>query len=231
MKVSARSLVNRMLAPLRARGKGVQDANFIGFDKYRRHGAYHWTELQTSPDYRRKAELLVQRAGSDDEVLDLGCGDGAYVYMMAGRARRVLGVDADYDAVRLANRELRRHGVTNASCVQMPLSQVTRTAAEAPSGFDLIYSMDVIEHLPRPEELVEVAVRMAHPGTTIVVGTPLYLGDHLVSQYHVQEFTTEAIGALLRSLLVVTEEFSLPMQRLDGKVYEKGFYVGVGRPQ
>ena len=225
-----RSVLNRLLAPLRSRRGAVRDENFIGFDKYRRQGAYHWTELETSPDYRQKAELLVERAGAGDAVLDLGCGDGAYVYMLSGKAGRVVGVDADYDAVRLANKELERHGVQNAQCLQLPLSQVTRQAVGASDGFDLVYSMDVIEHLPRPEEMVEVAVAMAKPGATIVIGTPLHLGDHLVSEYHVREFTADEIGGLLRRGMVVTEELAIPMRRLDGKVYDEGFYVGIGHP-
>ncbi len=32
--------------------ESVSDPNFIGFDKYRDHGAYHWKELQKNQEYR-----------------------------------------------------------------------------------------------------------------------------------------------------------------------------------
>jgi 2-polyprenyl-3-methyl-5-hydroxy-6-metoxy-1,4-benzoquinol methylase len=207
----------------------TRDPNFIGFDKYRRQGAYHWAELSRSEEYAGKAELIEGYVKPGDTCLDLGCGDGAYVYRMAQRARSVVGIDADFDAIRLANDQLKKHGVGNARCEQMPLSRVSREVLGAPDGFDVVYSMDVIEHLPDPVELLTAAKALVRPGGTIIVGTPLYIRDDLVSPYHVKEFTRDEISALVGGQLPLTEELLIPNKRLDGKVYDATFYVSVSR--
>jgi 2-polyprenyl-3-methyl-5-hydroxy-6-metoxy-1,4-benzoquinol methylase len=207
----------------------TRDPNFVGFDKYRRQGAYHWAELSRSEEYSGKAELIEGYVQANDACLDLGCGDGAYVYRMAQRARSVVGIDADFDAIRLANDQLKKHGVLNARCEQMPLSRVSRDALSVAEGFDVIYSMDVIEHLPDPTELLTAASALVRPGGTIVIGTPLYIRDELVSPYHVKEFTREEISTLVKAQLPLTEELLIPNKRLDGKTYDATFYVSVSR--
>jgi 2-polyprenyl-3-methyl-5-hydroxy-6-metoxy-1,4-benzoquinol methylase len=207
----------------------TEDPNFIGFDKYRRHGAYHWRELEHNPEYLGKVRLLEERLQPSDRAVDLGCGDAAYVSRLAGTCTAVVGVDADFDAVRVGSEQLAASGISNARTLQLPLSKVDLSSLGESEPFDLVYSMDVIEHLPRPEELLEVARRVVRPGGTVVVGTPLYIRDDLVSPYHVKEFTQEEIASIIRSELPLTEEVVLPGKRLDGEYYEQSFYVGISR--
>ncbi len=210
-------------------GQQVSDPNFIGFDKYRDHGAYHWRELEKNQEYRAKIQLLEGLVKDGDACLDLGCGDGAYVYSLSKRGAEVVGVDADVHAARLAGEQLARAGATNARCLHLALSQVDG-ASVGRESFDLVYSMDVIEHLPEPTELLDVACRMVAPGGTIAIGTPLYLGDHLVSEYHVKEYTRDEFEALVGSRLRLDRVEILRDRRLDGKMYEESFIVGIGRP-
>lgn len=209
--------------------KQTRDPNFIGFDKYRRQGAYHWAELSRNEEYAGKAELIESYVQPSDTCLDLGCGDGAYVYRLSSRALEVVGIDADFDAVRLATTQLTKHDVNNATCRQLPLSRVTKSELGTTVGFDVVYSMDVIEHLPDPAELLTVARDVVRAGGTIIIGTPLYIRDDLVSPYHVKEFTRDEISALVKAHLPLTEERLIPNLRLDGKVYDESFYVSVSR--
>lgn len=207
----------------------MSDPNFIGFDKYRDHGAYHWRELEKNQEYRAKIQLLESLVKGADACLDLGCGDGAYVYSLSKRCAEVVGVDADSHAARLASEQLTKAKVTNARCLNLALSQVDGGTVGRES-FDLVYSMDVIEHLPEPTELLDVASRMVAPGGVIAIGTPLYLGDHLVSEYHVKEYTREEFEALAGSRIALERVEILRDRRLDGKMYEESFIVGIGRP-
>lgn len=211
-------------------GRSSVDDNFIGFDKYRRHGAYHWTEVETNQDYRQKVELLATVLGPTSTCLDLGCGDAAYLGQLAPRCASAVGVDADVDAVRLGRSQLRRRRIDNATCLQLPLSGVSRATLNAPDGFDLVYSMDVIEHLPDPTELIRVAAAAVSPSGTVVIGTPLFLGKELMSPYHVHEFSHDEIHSLLATDLDVVEERLLPERRLDGEVHTESFYVAICRP-
>jgi tRNA A58 N-methylase Trm61 len=90
--------------------------------------------------------------------------------------------------------------------------------------------MDVIEHLPQPEELLEAAARVVKPDGLVIVGTPLFIRDELVSPYHVKEFSQQEIHDIMVSRLEVLEEHLLPEMRSDGQTYQ-AFYIGVGRPK
>lgn len=219
--------LDRMQRALQRRFRRIKDPNFIGFDKYAKHGAYHWRELSHNGDYRAKADFVRGRITESDRLIDLGCGDGAYIFSLAGDATSVFGIDADYDGIKLARKNLKRAGVPNAGVEQLPLSKVGATESTSVL-FDVAYSMDVIEHLPNPQELLEAAARVVRPHGLIIIGTPLFIREDLVSPYHVKEFTRAEIGAVLRSRLVVEEEHVLPEMRSDGQIYD-AFYIGVAR--
>ena len=208
-----------------------RDDNFVGFDKYALHGSYHWRELDTNDAYRRKIETIIPLLTPTARCLDLGCGDGAYLSAVAESCREVVGIDADFHAIRLAKRELRRRRIDNVQCLQLTLSQVPKDGRLRQAPFDVVYSMDVIEHLPVPEELLDVACEVVSPNGWVAVGTPLFVSAELVSAYHVREFTKPEISTLLSTRLQLEKQLILPMTRGDGKKYEEGFYVGIGKPK
>lgn len=206
------------------------DSNFVGFDKYKERGPYHWMELNRNTHYRMKITALESFVQPHFRCVDLGCGDGAYMSVIAPRCSHIVGVDADYFAIRAARAQLKSHGIANVACIQAPLSHVTRELTGAPEGFDFVYSMDVIEHLPRPEELLQIALAVAKPDAWVAVGTPLFIRDDLVSPYHVREFRRGEIQTILRRYLRLLEEQTFPMTRRDGNLHPDSFYLGVGKP-
>jgi hypothetical protein len=90
--------------------------------------------------------------------------------------------------------------------------------------------MDVIEHLPDPEELLKTAISLISTNGLIIIGTPLFISPELVSPYHVKEFTLPEIRALVQKFLTGKDEVLLPIVRMDGKLHdnEEGFYVFSG---
>jgi len=167
----------------------------IDFDKYRRFGAYHWEMVRSHPDYLRRVEVVCAHVKATDRVLDLGCGDGAYLYFVAPRCRHVTGVDGDEAAIRCATTELSKHGVGNCTVLRSTFRDLPGLLP-ANERFDLVYSMDCIEHLVDPYELLGLAERHLAPGGRILIGTPLFLSDAVVSKYHVKEYTHAELQAL-----------------------------------
>jgi SAM-dependent methyltransferase len=114
-----------------------------------------------------------RRVGS---ALDVGCGSGDLARLLAGRAERVHGVDAD-PAITARAREL--------TSTALP---VTYTVADAPAGlpdgpYDVITCVAVLHHLPFSRALEAFRDRLAPGGTLVIVGvarerTP---ADHLLS--------------------------------------------------
>ncbi|MFH8899211.1 class I SAM-dependent methyltransferase [Streptomyces coeruleorubidus] len=116
---------------------------------------------------------LPRRAGA---ALDVGCGSGDLARLLAGRAERVHGVDAD-PAITARARE------------QTPTAvPVTYAVADAPAGlpdgpYDVITCVAVVHHLPFTRALEAFRDRLAPGGTLVIVGvsregTP---ADHLLS--------------------------------------------------
>jgi 2-polyprenyl-3-methyl-5-hydroxy-6-metoxy-1,4-benzoquinol methylase len=203
--------------------------NFIGFDKYRTRGAYHWREVDTNTDYRVLIETISTFLQLGQSVLDIGCGDGAYLGKVAPRVGSGWGIDAEPVAIRLARRKFREHGITNCRVENLRIDQANAFFRDKRQTFDVVWSSDVIEHLPRPEELLELAVQVVKPEGLCIIGTPLYISDALVSPYHVKEFTRSEIRSLLLNVLQVEEEIILPHTRKDGRRYAEGYYLGVGK--
>ncbi len=209
----------------------INDNNFIGFDKYAKKGAYHWEELAKDKYYRAKVEIISSYLSNEHICLDIGCGDGAYAAFLASQCQYVLGVDADYEAIRLAKSKAAQEKTTNCGFMQAPISKIDLENLGVRDKFDLIYSMDVIEHLPQPEELLQAAIKIVKPTGLVLIGTPLFITPELVSRYHVQEFTLEEIRDLVSSYLSVQKEILLPIPRKDGKVHDDNFYISVGTPK
>lgn len=115
---------------------------------------------------------LPARVGS---ALDVGCGTGDLARLLAARAGRVHGVDADPAMTALARR------LTPAA------APVTYGVAVAPDGlpdetYDAITCVAVLHHLPFTEALEAFRDRLRPGGTLVVVGvargeTP---ADHLL---------------------------------------------------
>lgn len=57
--------------------------------------------------------LRADRYFRDQDVLDIGTGNGRMVWLIAPLARSVTGVDPDAEAIREARRERRRRGLRN----------------------------------------------------------------------------------------------------------------------
>jgi len=108
--------------------------------------------------------LLRQLPRRLDRALDVGCGTGDLVRLLAGRAKEVCGVDSDPAIVARA-REL--------SGDRYP--HVTYSVADAPDGlpsgaYDVITCVAVLHHLPLAETLIRFRQQLAPGGTLLVIG-------------------------------------------------------------
>jgi SAM-dependent methyltransferase len=133
-------------------------------------------------------------------VLDAGCGTGRHSYFAAKYgAREVVALDLS-EAVEAARENLR--GRANVHVVQGDLLRLPfRTAADG-GGFDLIYSIGVLHHLPDPEAGFRNLTRYLRPGGMIAVWVYGYENNGFVRNVvePLRRVSTRMPHSLLRGL-------------------------------
>jgi 2-polyprenyl-3-methyl-5-hydroxy-6-metoxy-1,4-benzoquinol methylase len=109
-------------------------------------------------------ELLVSHVPCDATVLDVGCGSGLFLGMLAAtrRVRRGLGVDPDARAIARAERMRDRAGWGRTLTFEAPAPD-----ADLPRGpFDVVAMIDVLHHVaPTAQDaLLRAAIARVAPG-------------------------------------------------------------------
>jgi 2-polyprenyl-3-methyl-5-hydroxy-6-metoxy-1,4-benzoquinol methylase len=96
-------------------------------------------------------------------LLDLGCGDGAYLRHMRSLGWKIAGVEQDPRAAEVARATLQ----------DGPIHESLADARSAkPDGYDVITLSHVIEHLLDPVEILTQCATCLRPGGRLVVATP-----------------------------------------------------------
>lgn len=90
-------------------------------------------------------------------VLDLGCGGGLLANYLAERGHAVTGIDTTVENLEVA----RTHDATRTARYE-PADACALPYADA--SFDVVCAMDLIEHVERPERLIDEAARVLRPG-------------------------------------------------------------------
>jgi SAM-dependent methyltransferase len=115
--------------------------------------------------YAFAAELAAGQS-----VLDVGCGSGEGLKVLASRATYALGIDLD--------ERLRRPDV---------LVEIKSIADMPAKSFDVVVCLDVIEHVEQDRAFVGELFRVAR--RAVFVTTPNYAMSFNRNPYHVREYT------------------------------------------
>ena len=108
--------------------------------------------------HRALVELTVARPLGD--LLDIGCGQGRILKLLASRAQRSVGVDVDSDQRRLARAELLLAGTPNCTLRKGDMYELPFSSGE----FDTIILDDVLLDARDPAAAIGEAQRVLSPG-------------------------------------------------------------------
>lgn len=115
-----------------------------------------------------RLEFVAKRAPLEDkDVLDVGCGGGILSEAMARRGARVLGIDLAQAALEVAELHALDAGVP----IEYRLESAEDLAQKAPASFDVITCMEMLEHVPEPEHVIEALARIVRPGGHVFIST------------------------------------------------------------
>lgn len=120
------------------------------------------TEAQSRALHRALVELTVSRPLGD--LIDVGCGQGRLLKLLASRAQRAVGVDIDADARRFARAELLLAGLPNCTLRKGDMHSLPFGERE----FDTVILDDVLDASERPVEAINEAKRLLRPGGRIL---------------------------------------------------------------
>lgn len=107
--------------------------------------------------------MVVERAGRDGRVLELGCSSGYVTQRLVANGNAVTGVDFDPTAAEEARRWCDRVEVGDIETMPLP---------EVPGGYDAITAGDILEHLRDPDALLARLRPLLRDGGRLVVSTP-----------------------------------------------------------
>lgn len=110
---------------------------------------------------------IADRVGglAGKSCLDVGCGGGLLTESLAGEgAEAVLGLDASEEMLEVARLHAMAGKFSN-------LQYRHGTVEELDSQFDVVCCLEVLEHVPRPSELIAACARAARPGGHVLVST------------------------------------------------------------
>jgi len=115
--------------------------------------------------YKYKAQLLkkFERFRSTDQLLDVGCFKGFFLYSASQRGWKTFGTEVSVPATRFASRELGQ---------QVFLGDLLRQPHLEQSDFDVVTLFDVIEHLSRPYLYLQKIHGLLRPGGLLYMETP-----------------------------------------------------------
>lgn len=130
---------------------------------------------------RESGEAFVGGLGivSEQQVLDLGCGDGTTALPAARLGANVLGVDIASNLVAAGNARAQAAGLTNCRFQE---GDATNLAELADQRFDLVVSVFGAMFAPKPFEVAKEMVRVTRPGGRIVMGNWIPNDPTLVAQ-------------------------------------------------
>ena len=136
---------------------------------------------QIAQTMRESGETLVAKLGitKNQDVLDLGCGDGTTAIPEAKLGANVLGVDIAGNLVEAGNRRAKAEGLSNCN---FQVGDAIALDGLGDKSFDVVVSIFGAMFAPKPFEVAKEMVRVTKPGGKIVMGNWIPGDPTLVAQ-------------------------------------------------
>ena len=100
-------------------------------------------------------------------VLDVGCGGGILAESMAKEGANVTGLDMGREPLEVA----RLHALETGTKLEYIQSTIEDHADENPAHYDVVTCMEMLEHVPDPQSVIQACARLVKPGGHVFFST------------------------------------------------------------
>jgi 2-polyprenyl-6-hydroxyphenyl methylase/3-demethylubiquinone-9 3-methyltransferase len=115
-----------------------------------------------------RLQYIETRSGIvDQSILDVGCGGGLLSEALAINGGRVMGIDMSTAALQAAQ----VHGEMTGVDISYHQMTAEVLAAKSPASFDIITCMELLEHVPQPESILNACHLLLKPGGHVFLAT------------------------------------------------------------
>lgn len=115
-----------------------------------------------------RLQYVKERARlSGCRALDVGCGGGLLTEALARDGAEVVGIDLASGALQAARAHASREGLV----IDYRKIDAATHAVEAAGSYDIVTCMELLEHVPSPEALVQACADAVKPGGSVFFST------------------------------------------------------------
>lgn len=148
--------------------------NTVFKDGYEKVYTSFITNNTTTPEIE---EVLKEDTWKGKKVVDVGCGDGAFVFVAAQLGADVLGIDYIESAIQGAQKKYQHENLEYRVC----------DAKELEGKYDVIVSIGTLEHMDDPYEMLALFKKRLNKNGKIIITSPNWTnprGYVLMTLYH-----------------------------------------------
>jgi SAM-dependent methyltransferase len=134
---------------------------------------------------RRELRVWRKRVADNASILDAGSGFGQYVWRLSrmGSLFRILGVDVKPEQIDDCNNFFARMNLSD----RVSFREADLTTFDAKDVYDLVLSVDVMEHIVEDEKVLTNLCRSLHVGGMLLISTPSDQGGSDTDHHHSSE--------------------------------------------
>ncbi len=120
---------------------------------------------QINPTRLQYIQQFVQL--DQQKVLDVGCGGGILSEALANNGAQVTGLDLSEASLQTAKMHLFESGLeVDYQCVS-----IEDFTAQYPASFDVVTCLEMLEHVPDPESIIDACLQALKPGGWLFLST------------------------------------------------------------
>jgi|TARA_R110000868_G_scaffold339844_1_gene600538 2-polyprenyl-3-methyl-5-hydroxy-6-metoxy-1,4-benzoquinol methylase len=146
-----------------------------------------WSRLSIAFEFAKKQT-------GNKKALDFGCGSGCFSYLLAKNGYQVTATDLDFSPLKLVQEKL--EFPSNIKFIQGDIID-----KELPdNSFDVIFALDVLEHIENLSDYVELFKKLLTPDGVIIISGPTenilykigrkFAGNRFTGDYHVTNISS-----------------------------------------